>query len=253
MTDVYGGINLPATPGEFSKAAVDPALSAIGSYLQAVLTGKLGAAWATVAPGQKIVASVYNVRPQDALTKTSDFPALFLWRGPFTQTREGEDYLITRTQLGLLWLLWWDKPTKREIQLPFQGMVAKAIHSALTRGRDPLWIAAGDTNVDNATRGTPLFSTAGLYEPLRDMSGNETDITLDPEKSGNPVSYKALSLTIPIAERMRRDPALFSVPSISTSDPDNVNVDAGYPEAAALQLTVEQSEDNTIEQLQPLG
>lgn len=253
MTDTYGAIDLPAAAGEFGQGYVDPVLSAIGGYLKAVLPVKLGSSWASVAPGEKLISHVFHVKPQEALVNASQLPGLFVWRGPFTQNREGDDYLLTRTQLGLMWLLWWDQPIKREKRLPFVGAVVAAIHSALARGRDPAWVVAGDTTEGAATRGSVLMQQAGLFEPIEKIQGSEADVVLDPDKSGNPVAYKALSLTIQICERMTRDPALFSVPTISTSDPANADAGAGYPQPAALDLTVLQSDDNTTEQLQPLS
>jgi hypothetical protein len=249
MTDIYGGLALPAVAGEFAGKALDPALDAITSYLQAVLPVRLGAAWASVAPREDIVRTVCTVNPRDCLVAPQMLPALFVWRGPAQMTREAEDYLITRTQLGCTWLLWWDEPLKRERRLPFQGAIVKAIHESLCRGRHPAWVVPGDTTRGAATRGSVLQQQAGLLEPFGAMSAAEIDIMLE-QKGGTAVAYKALSLTIPIAERMERDPTLFTVPTISTSDPQNGNVGTDI-EPAALDLTVLQSPDNTTEQLKP--
>lgn len=251
MTDTYGATDLPDDSAQFAAGYHDPVLRSIGGYLSAVLTAKLGTAWGSVAPGEQLIKHVFSVKPQEAMVSAATLPGLFVWRGAFTQQREADDYLITRTQLGLMWLLWWDEPLKREKRLPFQGVVTKAIHSALTRGRDPAWVVPGDTTEGAATRGSVLVEQAGLWEPIERITGSEADVTLDPERSGNSVAYKALSLTIQIAERMTRDPALFSVPTISTTDPANANPGAGFPQPAALDLTVLQSDDNTTEQLQP--
>lgn len=251
MTDLYGGCALPATPGDFGQDAADKALDAIGAYLGAVLEVQLGAAWGAVAPNEPLIRGVRKVNPANALTNNNHLPALYLWRGRSQRTRYADDYLIARTQVTCLWLLWWDSPTKREQRMPFQGAFTHAAHSALARGRHPAWIVPGDTVAGAATRGSVLVQQAGLFQPIDDLETQEIEIALDPEKTGNPVHYKALSLSFVIAERMFRDPALFSVPTISTSAPNNANPGAGYPDAAALDLTVKQVDDNPIEQLKP--
>jgi hypothetical protein len=259
VSDTYGALELPMATGDFGGKAVDPALDAITSYLLAVLPARLGAAWDSVAPGEQLIKSTLTVSPKDSLIAPAMLPALFVWRGAFQQTREADDYLVTRTQLGCMWLLWWDSPLKREKRLPFQGAVTKVIHEALARGRNPAWIApsdraliaAGTDPTDIASRGSVLLEHAGLFEPIEKINGSEMDVVLDQERSGQPVAYKALSLTIQIAERMARDPAIYSVPSVNTTDPDNANAGAGFSEAAALDLTVAQGDDNTIRQLQP--
>lgn len=251
MTDFYGAEALPATPGAFGQKAPDKALDSILAYLAAVLPVLAGDRWAAIAPRTKVVESTYTSHPKDLIVNSNHLPGLFAWRGRFKQDREAEDYLITRTELGLMWLLWWDGPAKREIYLPFQGIVTKAIHSALARGRHPSWAVAGDTEPGAAERGSVLKDQMGLVEPIEKMNGDLVDITLD--LGGNAVRYKAWTVNVMIAERMVRDPALFSVPTISTTDPDNANPGGGYPQPAALDLTVAQGEDNTIEQLQPQG
>lgn len=250
MADTYGGLELPMPQGELGARAPDKALDAIGSYIKAVGEYLLGAAWSAVAPGEALIKNVFTVRPDDALINpNANLPGLFLWRGPSQQSREGDDYLINRTQVGCTWLIWWDQPLKREILLPFQGAFTNAVHSALGRGRHPAWVVPGDATAGAATRGSVLMQQAGLFEPLDRITSNEIEVSLDPERTGNVVRYKALSLTIPIAERAFRDPALFCVPTISTVDPDNASP-PGNPEPAALDLTVSQA-DNTIDQLKP--
>jgi hypothetical protein len=251
MTDLYGGFPLPAVPGAFGQEAPDKALDPIGAYLQAVMPTLIGAAWAAVAPKEELIKRVFKTRPENSLVNQNQLPALYLWRGRSRRTREADDYLIARTQVTCLWLLWWDTPTKREQRMPFQGAFTHAAHSALARGRNPAWVVAGDTVSGAATRGSVLVQQAGLFEPLDDLETQEIDISLDPERSGTPVQYKALSLVFTIAERMFRDPSLFCVPTISTSDPDNANPGAGFPDAAALDLTVKQVDENPIEQLKP--
>jgi hypothetical protein len=256
MTDTYGAEPLPTTDGLASdwrkgERSPDRALDAIASYLQAVLPARIGPLWEQVAPGNQLIAETFTVRPQDVLLAPRQLPALFIWRGRFTQTREAEDYLVTRTQLGCMWLLWWSEPTKRERYLPFQGALAKAIHESLCRGRHPAWVVPGDTTPGAALRGSVLVQQAGLMEPIREISGDQVDVSLDPEKTGTPVHYKAFSLTIPIVERMTRDAALFTVPSIDTSAPDNANPGAGFPYPGALDLTLTQQTSNPIEVLKP--
>lgn len=254
MTDIYGAEALPSASdlvtAKRGHRAPDRALDAIADYLQAVLPVRVGSVWNAVAPGEQLVAETFTCRPQDTLVNASQLPGLFLWRGPFQQTREAEDYLITRTRLGLMWLLWWQDPLKRERYFPMQGIVSKAIHEALARGRHPAWVVPGDTTEGAATRGSVLVAQAGLLEPIKDISGDLIDVTIGPD-GAQPVTYKALSLTVQIAERMTRDPALFTVPTISTSDPDNANAGAGFPNPGALGLTVTQQDSNPIEQLKP--
>lgn len=260
MTDLYGGEQLPALAalqldGRVPRAP-DKALDAIASYLHAVLETRIGAQWRVVHPGSKgVVVETFTVRPQECVVNPAQLPALFVWRGSFDAKREAEDYLTKRTQLGIMWLLWWPDPLKRERYLPFQGLVAKAIHESLARGRHPAWVVPGDATAGAATRGSVLVDQAGLLMPIDAISGQLVDVSLDPDKGGNPVAYKALSITATITERLVRDPSLFTVPTISTSDPQNGNAGTGL-EAAALDLTVGQSNDadftgNTTEQLKP--
>lgn len=256
MTDLYGAQPLPASaePLRFAKRgdhAADRALDAISGYLQATLRFQLGAAWEQVAPSNELIAETFTIDPADALVNPSQLPALFVWRGPANYTREAEDYLTARTAVNVTWLLWWDAPLKRERFLPFQSQIMLAAHAMLTRGRHPSWVVPGDTTPGAATRGSVLVQQAGLVEPIRDMRSQSVDVALDPGKTGTPVRYKALSLTVPIAERMFRDPALFTVPSIDTAAPDNANPGAGFPYPGALDLTVEQQDTNPIEQLKP--
>lgn len=248
MTDIYGGLELPMPQPGLGEKAPDPALDAIGAYLKATLADRLGSAWETVAPNEQgIVRGIQTVNPKDSLVAPNMLPGLFLWRGPSAQSRDAEDYLITRTQLGCIWLLWYDSPIKREKRLPFQGAVTKAIHEQLARGRSPAWVVPGDTTEGAAERGSVLKDQAGLLEPIERINATEIDVYL--EHGATPVAYKALSLTIQIAERMVRDPSLFFPTMTDTQNPDNASV--AYPNAAALDLTVQQSDDNTVEQLQP--
>jgi hypothetical protein len=259
MTDIYGAEALPAPAslqldGRVPRAA-DRALDAIASYLQAVLEARIGAQWATVYAGSKgVVIETFTVRPQECTINPAQLPALFVWRGSFQATREAEDYLTTRTQLGIMWLLWWPDPLKRERYLPFQGIVSKAIHESLARGRHPAWVVPGDATPGAATRGSVLVDHAGLLMPIDAISGQLVDVSIVGSKDAPPVDYKALSITATITERMVRDPALFTVPIISTSDPQNGNPGSGL-EPAALDLFVSQSNDdtfdNTTEQLKP--
>lgn len=255
MADTYGAEQLPSADALVSdkrgRRAPDRALDAIAAYLKAVLPERLGALWAQVAPGEVLIRETFTARPQDCLVTQAQLPALFIWRGRSTKTREAEDYLTSSTQLGLMWLLWWQDPLKRERYLPMQGIVAKAIHETLARGRHPAWVVRGDTTPGAATRGSVLVQQAGLLEPIREIQDDFVDVSLDPDNSGVPVRYKALSLTIPIVERMTRDPELFTVPSISTSDSDNANPGAGHPYSGALDLTVTHQATNPIEQLKP--
>jgi hypothetical protein len=249
MTDTYGGLALPMPAPPFAGKAPDKALDAIGDYLQATLTAQLGAAWRSVAPGEELIKTVFTVSPQNALLNQSQLPALFIWPGRTKSTREAEDYLVTKTQVSAIWLLWWDSPLKREQRLPFQRSVTLTAHALLARGRHPAWVVTGDTTAGAATRGSPLLKQAGLFAPIDELETNEQDISLDPEKSGNPVYYKALSLSFLIAERAFRDPALWPE-ATSTSSPSNANPPT-YPQAAALDLTVSQA-DNVIDVLKPL-
>lgn len=255
MADTYGADALPATGELISDRRItrspDRALDAICSYLQAVLPVRLGPLWSQVAPGEDLIRETFTANPQNCMVTQSKLPGLFVWRGRSTKVREAEDYLTSRTQLGLMWLLWWQDTTKRERYLPFQGILGKAIHETLTRGRHPAWVVPGDTTPGAATRGSVLVAQAGLLEPIREIQEDFVDVALDPEKTGNPCHYKALSLTIPIAERMTRDPLLFTVPSIDTADPDNANPGAGFPQPGVMVLTVTQQDSNPIEQLKP--
>lgn len=256
MTDLYGAQPLPAPQAvNFAKRgdhAPDRALDAIASYLQATLVAQLGASWRSIAPGNELVAETFTIDPADAMVNPGQLPALFVWRGPVSFSREAEDYLTARTAVNITWLLWWDGPLKRERYLPFQGQLMLAVHAMLTRGRHPSWVVPGDATPGAATRGSVLVQQAGLVEPIRDMRSQSVDVALDPGKTGTPVRYKALALTVPIAERMARDPALFTVPSIDTSNPDNANPGAGFPQPGALDLTLTQQDTNPIEQLKPL-
>lgn len=255
MTDFYGAQPLPATDGvsvaKRGDHARDRALDAIAGYLKATLVSQLGSVWEAIAPSNELVAETFTIDPADALVNPAQLPALFVWRGPASFTREAEDYLTARTPVNIVWLLWWDGPLKRERFLPFQGQLMLAAHSLLTRGRHPSWVVAGDTTPGAATRGSVLVQQAGLVEPIREMRSQPLDVALDPGKTGTPVRYKALSLTVPIAERMARDPALFTVPSIDTANPDNANPGAGFPYPGAMGLTLTQQDTNPIEQLKP--
>lgn len=255
MTDTYGADPLPSTDELLDDKRVvrapDRALDAIASYLKAVLPERLGALWAQVAPGEDLIRETFTARPQDCLIAPSQLPALFIWRGRSQKTREAEDYLTSRTQLGLTWLLWWQDPLKRERYLPMQGIVAKAIHDTLTRGRNPAWVVLGDATAGAATRGSVLVQQAGLLEPIRDIQDDFVDVSLDPGNTGNPTRYKAISITVPIAERMVRAPELFTVPTINTATPNNANPGAGFPYPGSLDLTVTQQDTNPIEQLKP--
>lgn len=236
--DKYGGLELPMPQGQLGDKAVDKALDAIGGYIKAVAEYNLGAAWAAVAPSERaLVRTVFTVKPDDALINPAQLPGLFLWRGSSQSNREGEDYLITRTQVSCLWLIWWDEPLKREKRLPFQGAFTLHAHAALAKGRHPAWLVPGDTTDGASYRGSVLVKQAGLFQPIDQLATTEIEVVLDPEKTQQPVRYKALSLTFQIAERMFRDPAGWAS-ATSTATPNNAT--PAYPQAAALDLTLTQ-------------
>lgn len=248
--DKYGGLELPMPQPEFGGKAPDKALDAISAYLQAVLPALIGAAWASVCPGEELVKTVFTVKPDDALINPAQLPGLFLWRGPSRSTREGEDYLINRTQVSCLWLIWWDSPLKREKVLPFQGAITLAAHAALAKGRHPAWIVPGDDPSDAtgvSYRGSVLLMQAGLFAPLDELTTNEIDVVLQPNREAEPVKYKALQLTFQIAERMFRDPAGWAS-ATRTADPQNAT--PSHPQAAALEMLLTQG-GNELEQLKP--
>lgn len=248
MTDTYGAFTVPATQGDFGGRAVDPALDSIAAYLKAVMPALVGDAWSAIAPGETLIKTVFTVRPEDALVNANHLPGLFVWRGKSKKTREAEDYLISRTQVTALWLLWWDSPVKREKRMPFQGAFTNIAHVALSRGRHAAWVVPGDTVDGVSYRGSVLAQQAGLFEPINDLDTQELDVALDPEHSGQQVRYKALSLVFTIAERMFQDPAGWAS-ATSTTDPNNATP-PDFPQPAALDLTLSQA-DNALELLKP--
>jgi hypothetical protein len=217
MSDTYGALatpaQLPAIDGLGAGQPIDRVLDCFGSYLSAVLIARVGGMWEAVAPSlAPVVRRVFTAHPKDVVLNESHLPALFLWRSGERFSQMADDWWINEATVTVMWLLEPGSVIQREKRLRVQGSIALNIHSALAMGRDSSWVDFGDVDPTAARRGSVLVKRAGLMTLPKPQQAEQVDVTLQPD-GAEPVTYRAISTTVLVTERFKRDPAAHGRPA----------------------------------------
>lgn len=184
MADTYGGTAIPLAAAPHGQPVADPALGIVLGYLAAYLNSKCAAAWNAIVAGKPVVANAFAYNPQLYPINAQDLPAMYLFRGDTEGRLGGEriediaaDYRQSEDTLTLLWIYPSPQVSHLRRRDSFVNGLAKAIDLALTIGRDPVYVAPGDTDssaptyaadtdaikVPFATQGAPVtYSGAAL-------------------------------------------------------------------------------------------
>lgn len=211
MTDTYGALTLPVPTPTEAQSLGDPALDAIGAYLQAVLIANLQTAWlatsplgvGTLGPGGipavRVVQTLWKCSPEDGLFQKEDLPALFVWRGVSTIAQLTDDWQEKTTEVSILWVTRPADQPLRARRSPISNAVADVIARALNLGCDPAWIDPADTDPESVGRGSLLADRGRFLREayLERVHPQSITIQID-ESQARP--YWAVSATMKIHE-----------------------------------------------------
>lgn len=215
MGDVAGALELPVPTDD--EPVGDPALSTLAGFFAAVLNAKASSAWGAVAPGESAVATTFTKDPSTIEFSDSNLPALFLWRSEIGEDNWiAQDWLVRPSTLQLLIAFRSVPSARQKLREPF----ANAIRSCLTLatefdGREPTWVVSGDTDPLAATKGSLLWTFAGVHSlrfgkaAMRPLIIREIQSPQDKTGSAGRVigTYRSFQMPIRIEERIVYDAA----------------------------------------------
>ena len=170
METTYGALQIPVQLPATGEEISDPAISLIANYCKALLNTYAQAAWSTVAPTVKglttapnglaspVVRAAFGHNPEEESFTEDALPALYLWRAKGAPAYYlAEDYRVSDETWTLLWLFRPAQQDARRIRQSFVNAVYKIIDDGIERQRDPVYVAATDTDPTAAT--TPAAPT----------------------------------------------------------------------------------------------
>lgn len=199
----FGALSFPVAGTE---PVGDPALSVVLAFAEAILNTRMSAAWQTLGrpAGDRPVRKVFAHNPEETSFNDAALPALFAWREEGQTERIAADYVLERGALQLCWVFPATIQPTSKARGSIVNAVAKLLVQGLMRGRDPAWVAAGDTSPRATLDGSLVWKFAGLWrcgpprwrlQPVQIDSGEERE------------RWRALRLEIPIEERLVDQPA----------------------------------------------
>lgn len=155
----------PCQPESDNTATLDPALSALGAFFQAMLEHYCGPAWSNVAPGEPIVRVLSVGHDPEALDfHDGMLPLLALWRdGDAEPTRLADGNVQSKSQVHVLWVAAPADEQKLAARSPFFLAFANTMKTAFQQERDPCWVRAEDQDdVVSRTYGSYVWGLAGI-------------------------------------------------------------------------------------------
>lgn len=207
MSDRQGLLRLPMTEaGDPTTTAVgDPLLDVLASFLKAAVNYDTKVGWGVVHPRTKDanvepvpVTTTFTHDPKDSTFDSKRLPALFVWRMgwprlvPMTQ-----DWEAQVSQIGVLWVPDPERTSVDARRDPFKNAVAKSIHRAIRRGRNPGWVVEGDTDPKAEVYGSFLVDHANV---VRILPLDAKHFPLVIEKNQTAAPYDGLLTTLEVTE-----------------------------------------------------
>jgi len=213
--NTLGLLELPVVAGYGgTEAPGDRALTAIGKYLQAGLVHYLDAAWKAatlgtgmgatkLAKGQSIVKSVSYNDPEDNTFNVEQLPALFVfrdWDAGVTHEWVADDFICQKSTIRVLWCPSPSPQTFRSGHESFCDAINKVVGLLMAQGRDPSWVATGETDADYLIYGTPLMAAAGAHRQPYLMAAKRIPIKIAMVDGSEGRTYPAMLFTIHLTE-----------------------------------------------------
>lgn len=156
MGDRFGLLELPVqAPVSADDALGDPLLAHLAQFAKAVCNRYGAAAWqsrATDANDASPVRTAFAGRdPRRYAFRDQDLPAVFVYRGRDKLGHYDESRRENASRIRFVWLAPHDPYNRVFDRLSFGNAIAKILDAAIDQGRDPSWVAAGDTSPYAAT------------------------------------------------------------------------------------------------------
>jgi hypothetical protein len=200
-----GGLTLPATVA--TDAATDPILTHLPGFLEAAINHYLFQVWGAVGRGSPVKRSFAH-DPEVCDVSSSDFPALFVWRGTEGQTeRTSDDRVDFRPRVNVLWVFPVEPQSKLAKTLPVFNGVQKAIFKACDEGRVSTWKVQGDTDVSAASRGSLVWKYAGAEFKGILTANPDAGVTVEMMAGGKLEAFPGLLFTLDLLETALREPS----------------------------------------------
>lgn len=159
-SDLFGGTSVPLPAPAAGEQPGDRAVGVLADFFRAFLIANATAAWQSVAPGQSPCAAAFTHDPQDYVFNEKTLPAIYVTRtsGKYEVLGDDADWETTRDLIKAWWIF---PPAPQERQRARDNItngIAKALVVAVSRGRDPSYVAPTDTDPNAASR--PAAPTA---------------------------------------------------------------------------------------------
>lgn len=147
--DSFGAMALPAALG-----GLDPALTNLLAFAQAVIVHELQTAWAGAAPDEPwtVVNGTFAEDPTRCTLVERDLPALFAYVPSGKFEDRGEGYVHEQSTIKLLWLFPPASRERRRTQDVVVRSIAKTLTAAIGDGRHVAWVATEDAALPQAIK-----------------------------------------------------------------------------------------------------
>lgn len=169
MPDTFGALQVPVAGGTQQPLA-DPAIASMLEFLTRALVDdqRFALAWRAsgVDPAHSPVVATYPDDPSDIELpiRADTFPALFGWREGGDTDWVAADYEIQKVRCKLLWVLPIVSAELQRVRAQLYDAFFKAVYTALSYGRTPSWMVAGDADPVAASQGSFLGTTMGWLQ-----------------------------------------------------------------------------------------
>lgn len=187
MSDKFGALPIPvAAVG--STALGDPLISYTADFFKAVLNAR-----AAIAPFTTPVRATFTNDPTRTAFKTTELPALFVWRLPSSgQDQAADDIRLDVSQVMVMWVF--PALAPQEIQSSresYANAIVKTLSRAVYLNRDPAWKVAGDTDPKAATLGSDFAKWAGYWR-FQHASARVLDLQREMAPGVPPMQFAAV-------------------------------------------------------------
>lgn len=233
LGDRYGMETFPTFPATGDgESKGDPAIWIYLNFLRAYLQedGNVLALWNSqgMAPNRPVVNAIRAHDPNDTEAAAyagglalKDLPALYLWskEAPDASLFEfiAEDMNVQTREWRMLWVSPQAETAARRSRASFDDVMAKAILTAIERGRTPGFQWPGDPDVTAASRGSYVHNFTNAFSinvthagPARVQISAVGDV---PAGASRTWVLPALEVRFEYKELLQQDPRIWSVPS----------------------------------------
>lgn len=202
----FGALPMPVPLlGQGETLASDPGLDMLLSFAQAVLQARCGTVYEALVPRHQshgVVTAVHGHNPSEMVISEKDFPGLWAWRTGGVFECLADDFDTEVSTLELLWIFPVAKQETQKQRSPLVNGLAKALGSALLRGRDPSWHVPMDTDPRATDHGSFLHEHAGWFalegKPLWKLQ----DVIVE-KGDASKATYAAVQWTLTVRERVQ--------------------------------------------------